>query len=158
MIAEAGKWFPPTIQIRQKFNIKVISTKNLYCTFFKLSTVSLLYFCFQIVVLENILESHWTARRSNQSSLKEINPEFSLEGLMLKLQYFGQLMRKANSLEKPLMLRKIEGKRRRGWQRMRWLDSNTDSMDMNLSKLGDSGGLRSQEYCSPWSCKQLETT
>ena len=83
----------------------------------------------------NTLESHWTARRSNQSSLKEINPELSLEGLMRKLQYFGHLMRKANSLEKLLMLGKIEGKRRRGRQRVRCLDSITDSMDMNLSKL-----------------------
>ena len=79
----------------------------------------------------------WTARRSNQSILKEINTEHSLEGLMLKqkLQYFGHLMRRANSLEKTLMLGKIEGKRRRGWQRMRCLDSITDSMDMNLDKL-----------------------
>ena len=78
----------------------------------------------------------WTARRSNQSILKENSPEYSLEGLMLKLQYFGHLMRKANSLEKTLMLRKIEGRRRRRQQRMRWLDSITDSMDMNLSKHG----------------------
>ena len=75
------------------------------------------------------------ARRSNESILKEISPEYSLEGLMLKLQYFGHLIRTADSLEKTLMLGKIEGKRRRGWQRMRWLDSITDSMDMNLSKL-----------------------
>ena len=79
----------------------------------------------------------WTARRSNQSILKEINPEYSLEELMLKLkfQYFGHLRQRANSLEKTLMLRKIEGKRRRGQQRMKWLDSITGSMDMNLSKL-----------------------
>ena len=77
----------------------------------------------------------WTARKSNQQILKEINLEYSLEGLMLKLQYFGHLMRRADSLEKTLMLGKIEGKRRRGWQRMRWLDSITDSMDMNLSKI-----------------------
>ena len=77
----------------------------------------------------------WTARRSNQSMLKEINPEYSLEGLMLKSQYFEYLMQRANSLEKTLMLGKTEGKRRRGWQRMRWLDRITDSMDMNLSKL-----------------------
>ena len=82
-----------------------------------------------------LLRVPWTARRSNQSILKEINPEYSLEGLMLKLQYFGHLMRRANSLEKTLMLGKIEGKKRRGQQRMRWLDSITDSMDMNLSKL-----------------------
>ena len=77
----------------------------------------------------------WTTRRSNLSILEEINPEYSLEGLMLKLQYFGHLMRRTNSLEKTLMLVKIEGRRRRGQQRMRWLDDITYSMDMSLSKL-----------------------
>ena len=77
----------------------------------------------------------WTVRRSNQSVLKEINPEYSLEGLMLKLQYFGHLMRRVNSLEKTLMLGKTDSRRRRGQQRMRWLDSIIDSMDMSLSKL-----------------------
>ena len=79
----------------------------------------------------------WTARKSNQSILKEINPKYSLEGLMLKLklQYFDHLMQRAKSLEKTLMLGKTEDKRRRGQQRMRWLDSITDSMDMNLNKL-----------------------
>ena len=79
----------------------------------------------------------WTARRSNESILKESNPEYSLEGLMLKLklQYFGHLIQRASSLEKTLMLGKTEGKRRRGQQRLRWLDSNTNSMDRNFSKL-----------------------
>ena len=79
----------------------------------------------------------WTARRSNQSILKEISPEYSLEGLMLKLklQYFGHLMQRTDSLEKTLMLGKTEGRKRRGQQRMRWLDGINDSMDMNLSKL-----------------------
>ena len=79
----------------------------------------------------------WTARRSNQTILKEINPEYSLEGLMLKLklQFFGHLMRRADSLEKTLMLGKTEGRRRRGQQRMRWLDDITDSTDMSLGRL-----------------------
>ena len=89
------------------------------------------------MVLKRLLRVTGTARRSNQSILKEINSEYSLEGLMLKLklQYFGHLMQRASSLEKTLMLGKIEGRRRRGQQRMRWLDDITDSMDMSLSKL-----------------------
>ena len=88
-------------------------------------------------MLEKTPESPWTARRSNQSVLKEIGPEYSLEGLMLKLklQYFGHLMPTVDSLEKSLMLGKIEGRRRRGHQRMRWLDGITDAMNTNLGKL-----------------------
>ena len=86
-------------------------------------------------MLEKTLESPWTARRSNQSILQEINPDYSLEGLMLKLQHIDHLMQTANSLERTLMLGKIEGRRRSGWQRMRELNSITDSKDMSLSKL-----------------------
>ena len=91
--------------------------------------------CFWTVVLEKTLKTSWTARRSNQSILNEFNPQYSLEGLMLKrkLQYFGHL--KTDSLEKTLMLEKIEGIKRRGRQRMRWLHGITDSMDMSLNKL-----------------------
>ena len=102
----------------------------------------------------------WTARRSNQSILKEINPEYSLEGLLLKLkvQYFGHLMQKADSLEKTLMLGKTEGKKRRGRQRMSWLDGITNSTDMNLSKLRDSEGQENLVCSSPWGLKDSGTT
>ena len=91
---------------------------------------------FELWCGRRLLKVLWSSRRSNQSILKEISPEYSLEGLMkLKLQYFGHLMRRADSLEKILMLEKIEGRRRRGRQRMRWLDGITDSLDMGLGRL-----------------------
>ena len=90
---------------------------------------------FELCCWRRLLRVPWTARRSNQSILKEISPEYSLEELMLKLQYFGHLMQRTDSLEKPLMLGKIEGRRRRGQQRMRWFNGITDLMDMSLSKL-----------------------
>ena len=102
----------------------------------------------------------WTSRRSNQSILKDINPEYLLEGLMLKLKLlcFDHLLQRADSLGKTLMLGNIEVRKRGGKQRMRWLDGITESVDMSLSKLGDSEGQGSLACCSSWSQKESDTT
>ena len=107
-----------------------------------------------------LLRVPWIARRWNQSILEEINPEYSLEVLMLKLKlrYVGHPMQRGNSLEKTLILGKTKGKRRRGWQRMRCLGGITESLDMSLSKLGDSEGQGSLACWSPWGCKELDIT
>ena len=114
---------------------------------------------FELWCWRRLLRVPWTARRSNQSILKEISPDYSLEGLVLrlKLQYFGHLMQRADSLEKTLMLGKTEGGRKRGWQSMRLLDGITDSMDMSLS-LGDGEGQGSLVCCGPRGCKESDMT
>ena len=111
---------------------------------------------FELWCWRRLLRVPWTARRSNQSILKETNLEYSLEGLMLKLklQYFGHLMQRVNSLEKTLMLGKTEGKRRRGWQRMRWLDGITEFEQAP----GNGEGQGSLACCSPWGREESDTT
>ena len=113
---------------------------------------------FELWFLRRLLRVPWTGdpriKEIKPINPKEINPEYSLEGLMLKVQYFGHLIRRASSLEKTLMLGKIEGKRRRGWGRMKWSYSIRNSMDMNLSTLGDSQGQESLACCRLWGHKQ----
>ena len=114
---------------------------------------------FELWCWRRLLRVPWTAKRSNQSILKEINLGYSLEGLMLKLklQYFSHLIRRTNSLKKTLILGKIEDRRRRGQQRMKWWDGIVDSMDMSLSKPQDGEGQGSLACCSPWGCKESDT-
>ena len=117
--------------------------------------------CWYWWLLKVLLRVPWTARRSSQSILKETNPEYSLEGLLLKpkLQYFGHLMRRADSLEKTLNLGKIEVRRRRGWQKVRWLDGITNPMDMSLNKFWEMvKNWESLACCSPWGHKESDTT
>ena len=115
----------------QELRLKIHWREPVYCV------LGLLSDAFELWCWQRLLRIPWSARRSSKSILKEISPEYSLEGLMMKpkLKYFGHLMWRTDSLQKTLMLEKIDGRRRRGWQRMRWFDGITDLMDMSLSKL-----------------------
>ena len=115
---------------------------------------------FKLWCWRRLLKVPWTSRRSNQSILREINPEYSLEILILKLklQDFGHLLQTDDSLEKSLMLGKIEGRRRRGHQKMRWLDGIMDAMNMTWQTLGDGEGQGGLVYCSPWGRKESDMT
>ena len=141
-----------------RLRVNILSTNNVLLTL----TILLLFNAFKLCCWRRLLRVPWTARRSNQSILKATNPEHSLEGLMLKLrlQYFGHLMQRADSLEKILMLGKTEGRRRQGQQRMRCLESITNSMDMSLSKLSEIVKDRKAWHrgCSPWGCKESNST
>ena len=137
--------FPVVMYGCESWNIKKAELRRIYA--------------FESWCRRRLLRVPWTIRSSNQSILKEISPECSLEGLMrkLKFQYFGHLMQRTDSLEKTLMLEKIEG-RRRGQQRMRWLDGITDTMDMSLSKLQELVRQGSLACCSPGGHKESDTT
>ena len=144
--------------LRSAWNVLCLDLSHEYICKNSLSFTFKRYILF--VCWKRLLRVPWTARRSNQSILKEPNPEYSLEGLMLKLklQYFGHLERRAHSLEKTLMLRKIEGKRRKGWQRMRWLDKYHKLHGHESEQTpGDSGGQR-LAFCCPWGHQESDTT
>ena len=146
--------------------MKQTTHKRLHIIWFHLYEMPIRIGAFKLWCWQRLLRVPWAARRSNQSILKEINPEYLLEGLRLKLQDFGHLIWRANSLEKTLMLEKIEGKRKRGWQRIRWLDGITVSMDMSLSNLreivkeGEKPGMLqfmgSQRVRHNWATEQRE--
>ena len=113
---------------------------------------------FKLWCWRRFLKAPWTARRVNQSILREINPKYLLEGLMLKVQYLCHLMQIADSLEKSLVLGKIKGRRRRGHWRMRWLNSITDAMNTNLGKIREMAWDRGLACCSPWGQRELDIT